>query len=184
MVTQARRCRDILKRLSQEQSVTDERHDRVEFLAALEEASAPLRGLGPMLDVTLAEAGVMGAAPMLRRMPEMLYAIGNFVENSVDFAATRVTVEGSWDAESLRVSICDDGPGFTPEILSKIGEPYITTRSGTPGQGGLGLGVFIAKTMIEKTGGRVAFDNVSPQGGAQVRIVWPRNRVEAPPIQR
>lgn len=184
MVTQARRCRDILKRLSQEQAVSDERHDRVGLLAALEEASTPLRGLGPMLDVTVVEAEGMGPAPMLNRMPEMLYAIGNFVENAVDFAATRVTVEGCWDAESLRVTICDDGTGFRPEILSKIGEPYVTTRSGTPGQGGLGLGVFIAKTMIEKTGGRVAFDNVSPQGGAQVKIVWPRNRVEAAPILR
>jgi len=184
MVTQARRCRDILKRLSQEQAVTDERHDRVDLLAALEEASTPLRGLGPMLDVTMVEAEGMGPAPILRRMPEMLYAIGNFVENAVDFAATRVTVEGSWDAESLRVTIRDDGTGFKAEIMSKIGEPYVTTRSGTPGQGGLGLGVFIAKTMIEKTGGRVAFDNVSPQGGAEVRIVWPRNRVEAAPILR
>ncbi len=106
------------------------------------------------------------------------------IENAVDFAATRVSVEGSWDAESLRVVIRDDGTGFKAKILSKIGEPYVTTRSGTPGQGGLGLGVFIAKTMIEKTGGRVAFDNVSPQGGAEVRIVWPRNRVEAAPILR
>jgi len=184
MVAQARRCRDILKRLSQEQGVSDERHDRVELLAALEEASAPLRGLGPMLDVSVRDTGIAGPAPMLQRMPEMLYAIGNFVENAVDFAATRVTVVGGWDAESLRITISDDGPGFSTEILAKIGEPYITTRSGTPGQGGLGLGVFIAKTMIEKTGGRVAFDNVSSQGGAEVRIVWPRNRVEAAAILR
>lgn len=184
MVTQARRCRDILKRLGQEQAATDERHDRVELAAALEEASGPLRGLGPMLDVVLASPEGAGPAPVLRRMPELLYGIGNFVENAVDFANTRVVVEGSWDAESLRVSICDDGPGFRAEILSKIGEPYITTRSGTPGQGGLGLGVFIAKTMIEKSGGRVAFDNSSPLGGAKIRIIWPRNRVEAAAILR
>lgn len=184
MVTQARRCRDILKRLSQEQVVSDELHDRIGLLAALEEASAPLRGLGPMLDVGLADASIADRAPMLVRMPEMIYAIGNFVENAVDFAATRVTVEGSWDGDNLYVLISDDGSGFKPEILSKIGEPYVTTRSGTPGQGGLGLGVFIAKTMIEKTGGQVSFDNASPPGGAQVRILWPRNRVEAAPILR
>ena len=78
-------------------------------------------------------------------------------------------------------SCVDDGPGFTSDILSKIGEPYVTTRSGTPGQGGLGLGVFIAKTMIEKSGGVVRFDNAPGPGGAIVAIRWPRKRVEVPP---
>lgn len=178
MVTQARRCRDILKRLSQEQAVRDERHDRVEFLAALEEASAPLHGLGPMIQVELGEAS--GPPPMLRRMPEILYGLGNFIENSVDFAESRVLVEGRWDAGNIYIRVADDGPGFPPDILSKIGEPYITSRSGTPGQGGLGLGVFIAKTMIENTGGVVNFRNAPGGGGAVVSIRWPRKQVEAP----
>ncbi|MBO6846317.1 MAG: ActS/PrrB/RegB family redox-sensitive histidine kinase [Maricaulis sp.] len=183
LVTQARRCRDILKRLTAEKTASDERHDRVEFLAALEEAAAPLRGMGPMVDVHL-EGPENSTEPVLRRIPELLYGIGNFIENAVDFAATRVTVEGHWSDTDLTVSILDDGPGFTLEILSKIGEPYVTTRSGTPGQGGLGLGVFIAKTMIEKTGGTVRFENSSAAGGALVTIVWPREKVEAGPILR
>ena len=183
LVTQARRCRDILKRLTAEKTASDERHDRVEFLAALEEAAAPLRGMGPMVDVHL-EGPENSTEPVLRRIPELLYGIGNFIENAVDFAATRVTVEGHWSDTDLTVTILDDGPGFTLEILSKIGEPYVTTRSGTPGQGGLGLGVFIAKTMIEKTGGTVRFENSSAAGGALVTIVWPREKVEAGPILR
>lgn len=183
LVTQARRCRDILKRLTAEKTASDERHDRMELLAALEEAAAPLRGMGPMVDVHL-QGPENTAEPVLRRIPELLYGIGNFIENAVDFAATRVTVEGDWDGDDLTVTILDDGPGFTLEILSKIGEPYVTTRSGTPGQGGLGLGVFIAKTMIEKTGGTVRFENSSAAGGALVTIVWPREKVEAGPILR
>lgn len=180
MVAQARRCRDILKRLGQEQTVSDIRHDRLEFLAALEEASAPLHGLGPVIEVRLAD--MQGSdPPVLRRMPEILYGIGNFIENSVDFARSRVIVEGRWDPGNIYIRVSDDGPGFPPDILSKIGEPYITTRSGTPGQGGLGLGVFIAKTMIENSGGVVRFDNAGPQGGAAVSIRWPRKQVEAPP---
>ena len=105
----------------------------------------------------------------------------NFIENAVDFADTRVTVEGRWDPGNVYIRVIDDGPGFSPEILSRIGEPYTTTRSGTPGQGGLGLGVFIAKTMIENSGGVVRFDNAGPQGGAVVSIRWPRKEVEAPP---
>ncbi|MBO6731047.1 MAG: sensor histidine kinase, partial [Maricaulis sp.] len=91
LVTQARRCRDILKRLTAEKTASDERHDRVEFLAALEEAAAPLRGMGPMVDVHL-EGPENSTEPVLRRIPELLYGIGNFIENAVDFAATRVTV--------------------------------------------------------------------------------------------
>ncbi|WP_300551712.1 ActS/PrrB/RegB family redox-sensitive histidine kinase [Maricaulis sp.] len=186
LVTQARRCRDILKRLSQERTASDQRHDRVEFLAALEEAAAPLRGLGPMVDVHLEQPGSAAATaePVLRRMPELLYGVGNFIENAVDFAETRVVVEGTWDDDYIMIRIEDDGAGFSLEILSKIGEPYVTSRSGTPGQGGLGLGVFIAKTMIEKTGGEVSFDNAGSQGGAVVRVRWPRKQVEAAPIVR
>ena len=186
MVAQARRCRDILKRLGKDGEARDERHDRLEFLAALEEAAAPLRGLGPMVDVRLSpdadEGG--GPAPVLRRQAELLYGLGNFIENSVDFANTRVIVDGRWDIDNLCIEIRDDGPGFSTEILSKIGEPYVTTRPGTVGQGGLGLGVFIAKTMIEKSGGEVEFENDEIQGGAIVRACWPRKRVEAAPIVR
>jgi two-component system sensor histidine kinase RegB len=193
MVTQAHRCRDILKRLGQEVAPQDERHDRMELVAALEEASAPLRGLGPMVDVRLfKDHQSHERIPVLKRREELLYGIGNFVENAVDFASTRVIVEGGWDEESLWIKVIDDGPGFTSEILSKLGEPYITTRPGTVGQGGLGLGVFIAKTMIEKSGGRVDFDNIgyddAPgadfQRGAIVTARWPLKRVEADPILR
>ncbi|BDX01029.1 ActS/PrrB/RegB family redox-sensitive histidine kinase [Maricaulis maris] len=180
LVTQARRCRDILKRLGEVQEASDVRHDRIEFLAALEEASAPLRGLGPLVNVELADPAD-DDQPVLRRIPELIYGIGNFVENSVDFAVTRVVVEGRWDRSNIYIRVIDDGPGFSSDILSKIGEPYVTSRSGTPGQGGLGLGVFIAKTMIEKTGGVVRFDNAPAPGGAIVSIRWPRKRVEAPP---
>ena len=180
MVTQARRCRDILKRLGEVQSVSDLRHDRVELMAALEEAAAPLRGLGPQIDVGFADDNAEDA-PVLRRMPEMIYGIGNFIENSVDFAHTRVTVEGRWDPGHVYIRVSDDGPGFSPEILTKIGEPYVTTRSGTPGQGGLGLGVFIAKTMIENSGGVVRFSNAVQGSGAVVTLRWPRKQVEAGP---
>lgn len=178
LVTQARRCRDILKRLGEVQEASDARHDRIELLAALEEASAPLQGLGPVVTVQLGE-GTDDRPPVLRRIPELLYGIGNFIENSVDFAISRVVVEGRWDRTNIYVRVMDDGPGFSSDILSKIGEPYVTTRSGTPGQGGLGLGVFIAKTMIEKSGGVVRFDNAPAPGGAIVSIRWPRKRVEA-----
>ncbi|MDG1418172.1 MAG: ActS/PrrB/RegB family redox-sensitive histidine kinase [Maricaulis sp.] len=186
MVAQARRCRDILKRLSEGGEARDERHDRVELLAALEEAAAPLQGLGPVIDIRLSDACVDDGSPMpvLRRQAEFFYGLGNFIENSVDFAKTRVVVEGGWTDDFVVVTIQDDGPGFSGEILSKIGEPYITTRPGTVGQGGLGLGVFIAKTMIEKSGGSLRFANTVNGTGAVVTAEWPRKRVEAAAIIR
>ena len=181
IVSQAQRCRDILQRLSQTNDASDQMHDRMGLGDLIEEAAAPLRGVGAHVTI---ELNGEGGAPFVARRTELIYALGNFIENAVDFAATRVTVVGHWSDTDLTVTILDDGPGFTLEILSKIGEPYVTTRSGTPGQGGLGLGVFIAKTMIEKTGGTVRFENSSAAGGALVTIVWPREKVEAGPILR
>lgn len=183
LVTQAKRCRDILKRLGEERAASDERHDRLELDAALEEAAAPLRGLGPQLEVRL-DTTSHGSPPVLQRQGELLYGLGNFIENAVDFADTRVIIEASWDSETITVRIEDDGPGFSADILSKIGEPYVTTRPGIVGQGGLGLGVFIAKTMTERVGGQVRFENAGQQGGARVLMRWPRKRVEAAPIVR
>ena len=129
--------------------VVEHRQDEAAIVAhhdrhlAVERAALVLIGLGArlkQLEVQLAE-GQGSEPPVLRRMPEILYGIGNFIENAVDFADTRVTVEGRWDPGNVYIRVIDDGPGFSPEILSRIGEPYTTTRSGTPGQGGLGLGV-------------------------------------------
>jgi two-component system sensor histidine kinase RegB len=181
LVSQARRCRDILKNLSAAGEKRDERHDRLEFLAALEEAAAPLRGLGPLVETKLRPppGEREDDAPMLNRRAELLYGIGNFVENAVDFAETKVVVEGSWSETHVEIIISDDGPGFSADILSKIGEPYVTTRPGVVGQGGLGLGVFIAKTMIERLDGEVEFRNVVEGGGAMVCATLPRGRLEA-----
>lgn len=180
LVSQARRCRDILKGLSQAGEKRDERHDRMELIAALEEAAAPLRGLGPRIETRLhPPPGASEAdAPMLQRRAELLYGVGNFIENAADFAASRVIVEGGWSDTHLEITIEDDGPGFSDDILAKIGEPYVTTRPGVVGQGGLGLGVFIAKTMIERLGGEVDFSNASEAGGAVVRASAPRARLE------
>ncbi len=146
------------------------------FRDALDEVCAPLRGLGA--SITL-HAGGEGTAPFLARQPEFLYGLGNLVENAVEFAASAVTIEGEWDEQTVRITINDDGKGFAPDVLGRIGEPYISRRSGEIG-GGMGLGTFIAITMIERLGGKAGFTNGGPLGGALVRIEWPRNRVEAP----
>jgi two-component system sensor histidine kinase RegB len=125
-----------------------------------------------------------GPEPKCRRSPGVVHGLDNLVDNAIDFAAGKVIVEARWTRDQVRIEIRDDGPGFAPEILLRVGEPYVTTRGGERrerdgGGGGLGLGLFIAKTLIERSGAQIAFANAEPPAtGAIVRIVWPRTAFE------
>ena len=103
-------------------------------------------------------------------MPEVLHAMTSFVENAVDFARSEVLVSVRFDDETVVVEVRDDGPGFSPDVLAKLGEPYVTSRPGAEGSRsghvGMGLGFFIAKTLLERTGARVDFRNAG--GGADL----------------
>ena len=112
--------------------------------------------------------------------------MGNNLENAVDYARDSVEVNAWWNNETVELVISDDGPGFAPDILKRIGEPYLSRRRSTEDAqggnqaGGLGLGVFIARTLLERTGAKVSFTNRTfPDHGAVVQIAWPRRRFEA-----
>ncbi|MBL8706252.1 MAG: sensor histidine kinase, partial [Rhodospirillales bacterium] len=115
------------------------------------------------------------AEPVLPRAPEILHALGNLIENARQFARHEVQVTTSWSAGELSVTVRDDGPGFALDILGELGEPYLTSRRVG---GHMGLGVFIAKSLLERTGARLAFAN-PPGGGAEVAIRWRRADIEA-----
>jgi len=131
------------------------------------------------------EAIVTGAkdvkTPDIRRMPEITHAFTTFVENAVDFAQSEILVSARFDADSVTIEVRDDGPGFAPEILAKLGEPYVTSRPGAEGSRtghiGMGLGFFISKTLLERTGAKVSFHNGKPRG-AVVAARWDRGIVE------
>lgn len=180
IVSQAQRCREILQRLSRTQDASDQMHDRVGLREALEEAAAPLQGLGAIVTVKLNAPEHEPEPPVLQRRTEILYAVGNFIENAVDFARAEVLVSGAWSDDQVILTVQDDGPGFPPDILAKLGEPYITTRRAEPGHGGLGLGVFIAITLTERVGGKVDLSNAAG-GGARVTMILPRKPLEAEP---
>ncbi len=179
---QIERCRTILARIRERREASDIVHARMPVDAVVEEAAAPFRGLGVALSVnaTAAEDGAP-AIPMLRRSPEILHALGAFIENAVSFATTRVEVTATWTAAELLVTIRDDGPGIASDVLPKLGEPYVSQRSEAQAGGGdMGLGFFIAKTLIERTGGRIATRNRTPPAtGAVVQAIWPLSAVLA-----
>jgi two-component system sensor histidine kinase RegB len=113
------------------------------------------------------------------RMParaEIVHGLGNLVDNAMHFARSRVELRIRWDDSQILLEILDDGPGFEPGVLNLLGEPYLTRRKD---EGGMGLGVFIAKTLLNRTGAALGFSN-RRSGGAYVTVSWRRKAVEAP----
>jgi two-component system sensor histidine kinase RegB len=182
LLQQAQRCRDILRSLSQRPDTGDIVHARLGFAQMLNEVVDPYRGQGPTI-VTKVDGPQGDFVPDLRRLPETIHALASFVENAVDFAAGTVTVQGRFDDEMLSVEVRDDGAGIAPEILVKLGEPYVTSRPSGEGSRlnheGMGLGFFIAKTLLERSGASVTFGN-DRKGGAVILTKWPRKLIEAP----
>jgi two-component system sensor histidine kinase RegB len=177
---QAQRCRDILSKITQLSS-TGAPFDRMKLSTLIEETVAPHRDFGVAIKVRIAVAG--SREPVGSRNPAILYGVGNILENAVDFARGEVEVNAWWNNETVEIMVSDDGPGFAPDILKRIGEPYLSRRRGpddTPSEhAGLGLGVFIARTLLERTGAKVSFTNrIFPDHGAVVQIAWPRARFE------
>jgi two-component system sensor histidine kinase RegB len=178
---QTTRCRDILGKLT-ELSSSGEPFDRAPLSALIEEVVAPHRNFGVAIDVTAPPA--RGAEPVGARNPAILYGLGNLLENAVDFARERVAVNAVWNEGTIEVTIGDDGPGFAPEIISRIGEPYVTSRKRNQSDempAGLGLGFFIAKTLLERSGATLSFANRSfPERGAVITVRWRRRDFERP----
>jgi two-component system sensor histidine kinase RegB len=130
--------------------------------------------------------------PLILRRPEVIHGLRNLIQNAVDFAGSRVQVDARWSRDRLLVTIRDDGPGFAPAVLASMGEPFIGRRrdpgrqSRRPGYQGMGLGTFIAKTLLERTGARLDFGNGEGNAdlpGAQVAISWPLPRIAVDPDQ-
>jgi two-component system, sensor histidine kinase RegB len=179
---QAQRCRDILAKITQLSS-TGAPFDRMPLSTLIEELVAPHRDFGIAIKVRIAVAGA--SEPVGMRNPAILYGVGNILENAVDFARETVEVNAWWNADTVEIVISDDGPGIAPDMLKRIGEPYLSRRRSadepSSEHSGLGLGIFIARTLLERTGAKVLFSNRTfPDHGAVAQIAWPRDRFETP----
>lgn len=146
----------------------------------IEDIVGPHRAFETGIEVEVAGEG---PEPVCRRSPGLMYGLSNLVDNAVDFATRTIRITARWTADRVSVEIRDDGPGFAPEVLLRVGEPYVTTRAAgredDRGRTGLGLGLFIAKTLIERSGGELTLMNASPpHGGAIALIEWRRSEFE------
>jgi two-component system, sensor histidine kinase RegB len=182
---QAQRCREILSKITE--LPAGDPFDRLPLSALIDEAVAPHRNFGVSIGVTLPPN--RSAEPAGARNPAIRYGLGNLIENAVDFAHQRVEVFPQWTAEEVSITISDDGPGFSPEVVDRIGAPYVTHRRleprGPDGDEeavfGLGLGFFIAKTLLERSGAKLALINQAPPlHGATVVVTWSRADFERP----
>lgn len=196
---QADRCRDILRGMGR--AGKDDTHLRQAPLATLlKEAAEPHVGRGKTVVIALAP-GPEGddRQPSMLRRPEVIHGLRNLVQNAVDFARAKVWIDGSWTDEKVTVCICDDGEGYPAHVIGRIGDPFVRSRrieqdlAKRPEYEGMGLGLFIAKTLLERTGAELTFANASDpflapderpeRCGAVVEVVWPRAAITADPAQ-
>lgn len=190
---QAERCRDILKELSARAEELDTILSRLPVSHLIDEVVEPYRPLAVPINVTAGpQPGVSTNSdavrePVTDRNPGVLYGLGNLIENALDFAKEQVDVDASWSRDEVRIVVTDDGDGFPPDVLEQLGEPFVTTRPAAtvdhdePGHAGMGLGFFIAKTLLERSCARLELANrPEPETGAVVTVIWPRRAFEEP----
>lgn len=175
---QVERCRGILGKLSSLQDEDGGPLDQLTLRLLIEEAAGPQRPFGVPFEITMTGEK---PEPVCRRNPGMIYGLGNIVDNAVDFARSTVAITAQWTASHVLLTIADDGPGFPPDVLMRAGEPYLSRGSAeNRAGGGLGLGLFIAKTLLERGGAALEFSNrPAPESGASIRIAWPREVFQA-----
>lgn len=181
---QTERCRTILRTLTSLESGLAP-FEKITLSHLVEEVVSPLRDLDTEFEISFPED--RAREPVVVRNPAVLYGLESIVENAADFAKEKVRIEANWSEHEVEISVSDDGPGFAPEILGRIGEPYLRARGQSllrkgkgEEEGGLGLGFFIAKTLLERGGGTLRVANrAAPESGAVVRLLWRRDALEA-----
>lgn len=193
---QADRCRDILRGMGR--AGKDDLHLRqAPFGSVLREAAEPHVGRGKRVEFALGPGpGGSERQPAILRRPELIHGLRNLIQNAVDFARTTVWIDGEWSAERITVRIVDDGEGYPPQVIGRIGDPFVRSRRSVqdlarrPEYEGMGLGLFIAKTLLERTGAELSFANASDpfltpeerpeRCGAIIELVWRAPDITAP----
>ncbi len=197
---QADRCRDILHSMGR--AGKDDlylRHAPLETV--VREAAEPHMERGKTVNFHVSpQNGTDQNQPTILRQPEIVHGLRNLIQNAVDYCNEDVDIDISWSADSVGVRITDDGGGFPLSVIGRIGDPYVRRRRQSedrdrrPGYEGMGLGLFIAKTLLERSGAKLSFSNGrkpghaswsgQPTGGAVVEVKWARSSIEQADHQR
>ena len=169
LISETKRCRDILKKISQKQIVEDK------FMSAVKLEDLLVEILKSFMETSGKEIKINSKNDKnkidIKRSPEIIYGLRNFIGNAVKFSNKKVLVELESDENNISVRISDDGPGFPDDIINVLGEPYIKSKYAN-NKSGLGLGTFLGKTLLERQGAILSFLNDEMLNGASVNIVW------------
>ena len=186
LISQSKRCRDILEQLTlRAADGTNLSFHRMPIMRLAETVAHRQQQNQPIAIVVEHDPQLIQSAdsahestqvqnnpqPLAHHCLEIIHALGNFVDNAVDFAKSRVTIRVAWSKQIVILEIIDDGPGYSKNILGALGEPYVSTRNNSDG---MGLGIFIAKTLLEQTGAHVEFGGRHNTNGARIVVTWPR----------
>lgn len=186
---QADRCRDILHSMGR--AGKDDLHlHSAPLQAVIEEAAEPHTGRGKTIHYRVGpNPGGSKKMPNVQRQPEIIHGIRNLLQNAVDFAKHEVWIDAHWTDTHISIRVVDDGPGYPSDLLGRIGDPFLRRRSGRaidaarPEYEGMGLGLFIAKTLLERSGGEVTFANgagKTNRSGAIAEVIWETEAIVAP----
>ena len=171
------RCRDILAELAHNPEEDDAPFSAVPVSAVVENAASRHQPetLSVIFNAGPRSEDSNSDQPRIRSAPEIIHGVGSLAQNAMQFAKSEVVISTEWSANQVSVTIVDDGPGFPPFVLDRIGEPYISLRMTQEDH--MGLGIFIAQTLLARTGAQLSFGN-RQEGGAKVEIHWPRTAIE------
>tara|TARA_B100000029_G_scaffold31770_1_gene30258 strand:+ start:839 stop:2119 length:1281 start_codon:yes stop_codon:yes gene_type:complete len=170
LLEQARKCGEILKKISKREIVDDEYISNINIQDLLDEIVISFNQVTEK-EIILNLKKVKKKFP-IKRSPEITYGIRNFIGNAVKFSKKNVYIDLEKDGDEIKLIINDDGPGFPDDILKIVGEPYISSKNKfLKSKSGLGLGTFIGKTLLERKKAKIDFFN-GVDGGAQVEISW------------
>ena len=179
LISQTKRCSEILKQISKKQIEEDIFLSLIKFEDLLEEIIVSFKETSSKKINLLADNDLNKIA--IQRTPEIIYGLRNFIGNAVKFSKSKVKIDLISNQKIIEIKINDDGPGIPEDIINKIGEPYIKSKSKElSANSGLGLGTFLGKTLLERQNAKLLFRRNSDLGGALVIISWePKNFINS-----
>ena len=177
LISQTKRCSEILKKISKKQIVEDKFFSVTKFEDLLEEISGSFKTISEK--EILIETKEDEIKHDVQRSPETIYGLRNFIGNAVKFSNKDIIIKISSNLNKVKIFIEDDGPGFPEDVIKIIGEPYIKSKSvEISSKSGTGLGTFLGKTLLERKGANLAFGKSEKLGGAKVSISWPAEKLK------
>ena len=175
LISQSKRCSEILKRISKKQIEEDKFFSSTKLEDLLQEIINSFKETSSK-EITLVSDNDKNKI-YIQRSAEMIYGLRNFIGNAIKFSKSKVNIFLMSNDKEIKITVNDDGPGFPQDIIDKLGEPYIKSRSlELNSNSGLGLGTFLGKTLLERQNAKLLFKDDKNLGGASVVISWsPKN---------